>query len=225
MDRFVFTCTECEDTIIVPGLDQEEAAEFLLDRTPWVGKASVDGTALFCPTHAHLSPAEASTESEQHVHHGSIDRRHFCKWERREDRETPVVFSNKDATHVLCVESGDGRFWFDFCEDLVMVRACPICGAEAPVQFTPHDVPVVGPLSPKDPSSVAAYAMRSGKVSRGVPAARWVVQSHCSTVQQVARALEKHQHRGAAGIGLSTAKGMEDLFEERYDGDFNPQDA
>lgn len=225
MDRFVFTCSKCSETIILPGLSQKEAAEFLFDKTPWTGKATVDNTALLCPAHNDLSPEEANEEEEGGpVIRSSIRNRHFCKWKRLEDREAPTLFGKGDLTHTNCVESGDGRFWFDLCEDIVLVRACPICGEEAPVKTPPRQVPVVGPLAPNDPSSVAAYAMRSGHVSRGVPAARWVVQSHCSTVSEVATAIEKEHHMGAQGIGFSTANGMKKLFEERYDGEFEPDD-
>jgi len=222
MDRFVFTCSKCMETLIVPGESRQDAVEFLLGETPWTGKASVDATALLCPTHSGLSVEDASEENDASpVSHGSIGDRHYCKWEREEDREVPVIFGKQSITHFTCVEAGDGRFWLDICADLVLVRACPICGKEASVQKAPLEVPVVGSLNPRDPSSVAAYAMRSSKVHRGIPAARWVVQSHCSTVKAVARAIEEGHHRGAAGIGFSTAQGMENLFEERYAGKFN----
>jgi len=220
MDRFVFTCSKCLETIIVPAESQHDAAQFLLGETPWTGKASTEGTALLCPAHSDLSVNDAGEEAPQTVTHGSIGDRHYCKWERQEEREVPVIFGKQSISHFTCVEAGDGRFWLDICEDLVLVRACPICGQEAPIQDPPLEVPVVGSFDPQDPSSVAAYAMRSGKVSRGVPASRWVVQSHCPTVKAVASAIESGHHRGANGIGFSTARGMEELFEKRYAGEF-----
>lgn len=221
MDRFVFTCSKCLETIIVPGDSQHDAAQFLLQSTPWAGKASTEGTALLCPKHSDVSVEDLTVEGDPDtVTEGSIRDRHFCKWERRDDREVPVIFGKQSITHFTCVEAGDGRFWLDICEDLVLVRACPICGSEAKVREPPLEVPVVGEFNPNDPSSVAAYAMRSGKVSRGVPAARWVVQSHCSTVKAVAHAIGNGHHRGATGIGFSTARGMEELFEQRYAGEF-----